>query len=517
MKYAVIYARYSSDRQNEMSIEGQIDKCRSYADEHGLVVVQEYIDRAQSATTDKRPEFLRMISDSEERTFDTILVYQLDRFARNKDDSGYYKKILRDNGVKVVSAMEQISTDSSGVITEGMLEIVADWYSKQLSEKVNRGMRQRAEKAKYNGGGKIFGYIVDQDGYFAPDPETAPIVKEIFQRTSYGEPGTEIVKDLVKRGIKNTNGKPLSKGTLYRILRNEKYKGIYIYDDIRVPDGMPRIVSDALFEEVRAVVEARAYKSGRRPAQEDYLLTGKLYCGHCNTQMSGTSGTSKSGKTHRYYTCKNAPKKCDKTNVKKEYIENKVFSICKSQLTDDQIADIIKSIVELNEQDQDSLELARLKKEIKSLEDKIEKLIDQLEGGMDSVRVATRLKKREEELASLKRQRAIEESKKLKIDPDMARRFLKDIRRGRAEDIEYRKMLIRLLIDKIYLYDDRYIIVMNYTGKRLNSGESERIEIEEYYEPICSEKRLGGAPDGEETNHIIIDESRFILRRKIER
>ena len=109
MKYAVIYARYSSDRQNEMSIEGQIEKCRSYAEEHDMVIVQEYIDRAQTATTDRRPEFLRMISDSEEKAFEIILVYQLDRFARNKDDSGYYKKILRENGVKVISAMEQIA------------------------------------------------------------------------------------------------------------------------------------------------------------------------------------------------------------------------------------------------------------------------------------------------------------------------------------------------------------------------------------------------------------------------
>ena len=74
-----------------------------------MVIVQEYIDRAQTATTDKRPEFLRMISDSEEKAFEIILVYQLDRFARNKDDSGYYKKILRENGVKVISAMEQIA------------------------------------------------------------------------------------------------------------------------------------------------------------------------------------------------------------------------------------------------------------------------------------------------------------------------------------------------------------------------------------------------------------------------
>ena len=149
MTNAVIYARYSSDKQNEMSIEGQIEECRKYAEENDLIVLQEYVDRALTATSDKRPNFLRMIDDSRERNFEIILVYQLDRFARNKNDSGYYKKILSDNGVKVVSAKEQIANDSSGVITEGLLEVFADYFSKQLSEKVHRGMYQRAEQCKF--------------------------------------------------------------------------------------------------------------------------------------------------------------------------------------------------------------------------------------------------------------------------------------------------------------------------------------------------------------------------------
>ena len=90
MTNAVIYARYSSDKQNEMSIEGQIEECRKYAEENDLIVLQEYVDRALTATSDKRPNFLRMIDDSRERNFEIILVYQLDRFARNKNDSGYY-------------------------------------------------------------------------------------------------------------------------------------------------------------------------------------------------------------------------------------------------------------------------------------------------------------------------------------------------------------------------------------------------------------------------------------------
>ena len=104
MKHAVIYARYSSEKQNDMSIEGQIAECRKYAEANGFIVVREYIDRAFSATTDKRPEFQHMIEDSKKKSFDAVIVYQLDRFARNMFDAGYYAKILRDNGAWIIAA-----------------------------------------------------------------------------------------------------------------------------------------------------------------------------------------------------------------------------------------------------------------------------------------------------------------------------------------------------------------------------------------------------------------------------
>ena len=485
MKYAVIYARYSSDRQNEMSIDGQIAECRRYAEAHDMVIVQEYIDKAQSATTDKRPEFLRMIADSDDRTFEIILVYQLDRFARNKDDSGYYKKILRENGVKVVSAMEHIASDSSGVITEGMLEIVADWYSKQLSEKVNRGLRQRAELAKFNGGGKTFGYIVNPEGYYELDPDTAPIVKEIFERTAEGEPWSEIFKDLAARGVKNVNGRPFSKNAFYRILTNERYKGVYKYDDIRIPGAIPRIISDELFAEVSDIVGARAYKSGKRPAVDDYLLTGKLFCGNCKTQMIGTSGTSKSGKTHRYYTCKNAPKKCKKKNIQKERIEKLIIRECQAHITDELIDEILDSIILFNKDDQEGVEFLRLKKEIKSVEDKIEKLLDQIESGNDSTRVAGRLKKREEELESLKRRLTIERSKQLKFDPEIVRRFLRGLREGDIEELSFRKSLIKAFIEKIYLYDDYFKIIGGFGDKKVGLTKEAAAAIEKEIDEYC--------------------------------
>lgn len=490
MKYAVIYARYSSDRQNEMSIDGQIAECRRYAEAHNMVIVQEYIDKAQSATTDRRPEFLRMISDSEEKAFEIILVYQLDRFARNKDDSGYYKKILRENGVKVVSAMEQIATDSSGVITEGMLEIVADWYSKQLSEKVTRGMYQRAEQKKYNGGTMTFGYAADENGNYIIDEPRAKVVKELFERVNEGETVKDIMDDFNNRGIRTRKGTLFGKNSMQHILRNEKYKGIYIYGDTHIEDGIPRIVSDELFDNVQKIIGGK--KRGHRPAIEDYLLTGKLYCGYCKTQMVGTSGTSKSGRTYRYYMC--MKKGCKKKNAKKDYIESEVIKICRSQITDEVIANVVKYITSLNDQDQEGLELSRLKKDIRNIEAKIDRLLNQIEEGNSSPKVAERLKQREEELELLKRQYRLEYSKQIHIEPDHARRFLKGLRHGDPNDLEYRKLLVKVFVDKVFLFDDHFRILLNYSGKASQAGNETIQGLEHYFDVECSKSSLCSPP-----------------------
>ena len=136
----VIYARYSSDRQTEQSIEGQLKECYEYARRNGYTIVGEYIDRAISGTTDHRPEFLRMIADGDKKLFQAVLVYQLDRFARNRYDSATYKAKLKKNGIRVLSARENISDDASGVLMEAVLEGMAEYYSVELSQKIRRGM-----------------------------------------------------------------------------------------------------------------------------------------------------------------------------------------------------------------------------------------------------------------------------------------------------------------------------------------------------------------------------------------
>lgn len=189
---AVIYARFSSHSQTEQSIEGQLKVCYEFAQKNGYTVVGEYIDRALSGTTDARPDFLRMIADSDKKGFQYVLVYQLDRFARNRYDSATYKAKLKKNGVRVLSARENITDDASGILVEGLLESMAEYYSAELSQKIRRGMDINAEKCLSNGSNPGLGYRVDADRRFYIEPEEAAVVQDVFERYASGQTVTEI-------------------------------------------------------------------------------------------------------------------------------------------------------------------------------------------------------------------------------------------------------------------------------------------------------------------------------------
>ena len=467
MKNAVIYARYSSDKQTEMSIEGQIAECKKYATENDMFIVREYIDRAFSATTDKRPDFQRMIADSEDNNFDTILVYQLDRFSRDRLDSGYYRKILRSHGVRVISVKEDYGDDMTSGILENTLEAFNEFFSKQLSVKVTRGMYQRAERFKYNGGTMTYGFTTNEEGYYIPDERKAPIVREIFQRVAEGETMKSVIDDLNARGIKTSKGNAFTRTSLQRMLRNDKYIGTYTYGDFKAKNAIPRIVTDEVFEAVQQVLKSHTHE--RRPAKEEFLLTGKLFCGTCKTQMIGTSGTSKTGAIHRYYTCANAINRggsCDRKNIQKEMIEDAVIAACRDALEEDTIEALVEYVAKLNKADQESPEILRLQDEIKETEMRIEKLLDQMELGIDSDRIGKRLLQREADLETLRINLKMEMRKQERIDPDITRSFLQGMKDGRYGDsIKLKKLFIQTFVDRIYLCDDHFEIMWTFADQ----------------------------------------------------
>lgn len=326
---AVIYARYSSDSQREESIEGQLRECQEYAERNGITILGTYIDRAMSAKTDHRPDFQRMIKDSGKGLFDVVIVWKLDRFARNRYDSAHYKSVLRKNGVKVVSAKEAIAEDSTGILLESLLEGYAEFYSAELSEKVIRGMTDNALKTKYNGGGVPIGYVIDQEQHYQLDPVTAPVVREAFDRYDKGATMKELTDYLFEKGLRSKSGNRLKIDVVARMLKNRRYIGEYSYRDILKEGAIPAIVSQDVFDRVQERMAKNKKAPARKKAKaEEYLLTTKLFCGYCGAPMVGESGTSRTNTVHRYYKCVTAKKKqgCHKKTVKKDWIEDLIVT-----------------------------------------------------------------------------------------------------------------------------------------------------------------------------------------------
>jgi len=160
---AAIYARFSSDNQRDESIDAQLRAIRDYAKKNDVVIVAEYVDRAKSATTDNRPEFLQMIEDSKKGQFDVVLVHKLDRFARNRQDSIGYRMELKRYGVSLVSILEYLDESPESIILESVLEAMAEYYSKNLSREVRKGMNENALKGLHTGGLPPLGYDVDPE------------------------------------------------------------------------------------------------------------------------------------------------------------------------------------------------------------------------------------------------------------------------------------------------------------------------------------------------------------------
>ena len=460
---AVIYARYSSDNQREESIEGQLRECKAFAEKNNMIVLRSYIDRALSAKTDNRPEFQRMIKDSSKELFDVIIVWKLDRFARNRYDSAHYKAMLRKNGVKVVSATEVISEGAEGIILESVLEGYAEYYSAELSEKVIRGMTENALKCKYNGGAVPMGYVIDSEQHFKIDPLTAPVILDIFQRYADGATMQQLVNLLNSKGLKSSRGGKITLNIINHILKNRRYIGEYTYRDVVNPCGIPAIVPKELFDRVQEKIAKNRKAPARHKAEDDYLLTTKLFCGKCGSYMVGESGTSHTGRVHRYYRCVNTKRKrlCDQKTVKKDLIEGLVIDYTVKTIFDDSvISKIADTVAEIQKADNTTLPL--LKKQLKEVDVGIENMLNAIQQGILTTSTKQRLDELEERKSELEIGIMQEEMNKPLLSREQIIFWLKKFRDTDIDDKEQRQRLIDCFVNAVYLFDDRMIIVFNY-------------------------------------------------------
>ncbi len=461
---AVIYARYSSDNQREESIEGQIRECTAFAEKNDITILRHYIDRAVSAKTDNRPEFQNMIKDSGKRLFDMVIVWKLDRFARNRYDSARYKAGLKKNGVKVVSATEIISEGAEGIILESVLEGYAEYYSADLSEKVIRGMTDNALKCKFNGGTKPVGYVIDEEQHFQLDPLTAPFVLEAFKRYDEGATMTEIRDWLNDQGVKNTRGQHMSYNSVEHLLKNRRYIGEFRYRETVVPDGIPAIVPQDLFDRVQEKLAKNKKAPARHKAEDDYLLTTKLFCGYCGAYLCGESGTSRTGIVHHYYKCVSVKKKrtdCRKKSVRKEWIEDLVVNETMKMVMDDKAVEAIVSML-MALQEQDNVSLPLYEKQLAEADNAIQNLLNAIQQGILTKSTKGRLEELEAVKEELETKIACEKLAKPKVSAEFMTFWLHRFRKLDVRQKIHRKMLIDTFINAIFLYDDKMVITFNY-------------------------------------------------------
>lgn len=407
----VIYARFSSDHQREESIEGQIRICKEYAAKHNILIINEYVDRAISGKTDKRPSFQKMIADSDSKLFQVVIVYALDRFGRNSKQSAIYENMLNLNGVQLHSATENINSSPSSIILKSVLQGMAEYYSAELACKITRGMTENALKGKWTSGTIPFGYTRDNEKHLIPHPTNALYVKDIYNMFIAGSKLIDIAEYLNSRGVRTATNSPWNKGSFHRLLTNKIYIGQYTWKDVKLDDAIPPIISQDIFYKAQRIIEMRKTAKTISRSSDRYLLSSRIFCGHCNGPLIGMCGTSKTkGERHYYYACSNKRRRkndCKFPNIRQDYIEGILATYLSSVLADENnIATIAKYAMSAQNADEENAELLRLQAQQKDLRKKIDNCINVIENGLVSESILIRLKESEAAMANIEKKLA---------------------------------------------------------------------------------------------------------------
>ena len=462
----VIYARYSSSGQREESIEGQLRECHEYAERHNIAIVGEYCDHAISGTSDKRPDFQRLIKDSAKGQFSFVITWKGDRFARNRYDSAVYKYRLQQNGVRILYAKESIPDGPEGNILESVMEGFAEYYSANLSQNVKRGLYDSALKLQTLGQ-FCYGLQKGADGRWEQNPVQAPVVKRIFEEYVAGRPAAEIYRDLNNEGFRTLRGGLFNKNSLRRILKNDKYCGVYRYADIRIEDGIPAIVDRETFEKAQKMLKVHHEKPALKKTDGGFLLTGKLFCGHCGEPMTGDGGTSKTGQIYQYYTCNNRRlKKCDKKRAPKQWIEDVVVEKLVDIVNDDTVIEAFAEKYMSWQETQKKRSPSRgMEEHLKKVEAAIKNTMSLIDNGFITDSLKSHLVELESERVSVENGIAKEKANSPRLTKTEIIYFLKKFRNGKVDDVSWRIYLIETFLQAAYLFDDgKLLLHLNYSG-----------------------------------------------------
>ena len=489
---AAFYGRYSAGpNQTESSIEGQRRECYARAKSQNAVIRKDYIDRHISGQTDQRPQFQQLMKDIKKGLYNVVYVYTIDRFSRNKYDIAKYKNEMRKAGCRLISAKEYVPAGPEGIILESVLEGMAEYYSKELSRKVSRGIYESALKHRHIGGTVPFGFVLTKDKKYKPDPVKASIVREIYERYVSGEPAVDICSNLNSRGITTSLDKKFNKSSLNRILSNPKYIGTYTYkraylDEVtqekktellEFKNVIEPIISEELFIKAGQRMERNKHTSKRskdKPAVE-FLLSGKLFCGKCKAPMTGDSAVNKSGNTYYYYTCANkkskrGKEKCRSKSFPKDKLEEFIVQFTRDDILSPEMIDFLsEKIVALQGDQKDDVQIRIMQQQKKDIENKIANIMSAIENGIFTETTKGRLESLEEAKRNLDYNIQLE---KFKNEAPVETKdgvifYLEQFKKGDIKNIDHQRQIINSFIDTIIIDEenDRGIIAYRYTDE----------------------------------------------------
>lgn len=408
---AVIYARYSSDNQTEMSIDAQIRACTEYAVKHGLNIIRTYTDEAISGTTNKRPGYQQMLTDAFNEEYNTILIHKYDRIARSLEEQVNLRSKLKQLNIKLIAVAQDYGEGKDAELSKGIQWVLGEYYSANLAEETRKGHKELALKGMHNGGVAPFGYDVVDRKYQINELE-AYYVRWMFRSCINGESYKEVIDAMAKANIIGKRGKPIGYNQIYDILRNEKYTGTYVYCEkepenreerrskpnaIRIYDAFPAIVDYDTWTQAQNIINSRRHSG---PSHK-HRCSGLVYCAECGAKMYLHRSTRK-GHHYSRYVCS---AKCGAPTILIEEIDAAVDAYLDELFSEKNIADVETALKNFKQYNKNSKEALRIEqnRRLKKVNEEIQNITQILLSGKflenasyyDSL-LSQKLKEREE-------------------------------------------------------------------------------------------------------------------------
>lgn len=511
------YCRFSSEAQRDgYSIEAQVRAIKEWAEREGHVVKKFYIDEAKSGTNDNREDFQNMIADSADGSFKAVVVHKLDRFARDRYDSAIYRHKLKEHGVRVMSVLEPLDDSPESIMMEAVLEGMAEYYSRNLSREVRKGQKEAALKAQHVTGPIPYGFRVDANHHYEIIPEEAAVIREIFRRLDGGESIADVTRWAAARGYKTHKGTLFNELAITRLTQQPILAGRFSYgvnskdgsDPIIIENAIEPIVDPDVFWRQYEKTSARKKGPRSRLKEEDYVLTGYLFCECCGSHLYGFKSRSmftlKSGELRdyekRFYRCARkgsrssqsrrldpdySPLCCDLKNLPKEPLEDFVFGAINHFLFSGDTVDWI--VAEMlarakNKKPAENKLVGEYKSELEKIRKQRDRLLDlYLSEAIEKSAYAAKageLDRREEFLAREVRRLSPVVPESLTVE-DVRAKLAGFVESANADSPEYKRRLLATYVDRITVSNERIVIYFKFPVPGL--GDKAEKEFGDYF------------------------------------